>query len=189
MTEQLNQDNKKSGRLGLVPILLVVALISLFLGWGASKILSPPTDLQTTAIKNELWAEFLNTEWKDPEGKPVNAKNWQGKTVLVNFWGSWCPPCVEEMPMLSKLSQEYSTKNVIFVGIGIDSPSNIRDFLKKNPVPYQIVIGGIDGSNWSKRLGNSTGGLPFTVILSPEGESKITKLGKISEEEIKSILK
>jgi hypothetical protein len=80
-------------------------------------------------------------------------------------------------------------KNVIFVGIGIDSPSNIREFIKKTPIPYAIAIGGLDGSNWAKRFGDEAGGLPFTVIIAPDGSSKMTKLGKISEEELKNSIK
>jgi hypothetical protein len=78
---------------------------------------------------------------------------------------------------------------VAFVGIGIDSPSNIREFLSKTPVPYQIVVGGIDGSQWGKQLGNTQGALPYTVILDSSGNKVFSKLGKITEDEInKTIL-
>ena len=87
------------------------------------------------------------------------------------------------------LSQEYLQKNVLFVGIGIDSPSNIREFLKSTPVSYPIVIGGLEGSNLSKQMGNTQGALPYTVIINPKGKSTYTKLGKISEEELIKAIK
>jgi peroxiredoxin len=92
------------------------------------------------------------------------------------------------MPALDKIAQEYASKNVSIVGIGIDSPSNIRDFLQKTPISYPIVIGGPEGSNLSKQMGNSQGALPYTVIINTKGKSTYTKLGKISEEELKKAI-
>ena len=131
---------------------------------------------------------FFANAWQTPDGKAADTKNWQGKVLVVNFWASWCPPCVEEMPTLDQISKEYATKNVLFVGIGIDSPSNIREFLKKTPVSYPIVIGGLEGSNLAKQMGNSQGALPYTVIISRNGKSSFTKLGKISEDELKKAI-
>jgi hypothetical protein len=96
---------------------------------------------------------------------------------------------VEEMPALDHLQQEYLQKNVLFVGIGIDSPSNIREFLKNTPVSYPIVIGGMEGSNLSKQMGNAQGALPYTVIINAKGKAVYTKLGKIDEEELSKAIK
>jgi hypothetical protein len=93
------------------------------------------------------------------------------------------------MPTLDLLSQEYLQQNVLFVGIGIDSPSNIREFLKSTPVSYPIVIGGLEGSNLSKQMGNTQGALPYTVIINSKGKATYTKLGKISEEELRKAVK
>ena len=131
---------------------------------------------------------FFANSWQTPEGKPANSDDWRGKILVVNFWASWCPPCVEEMPTLDKIAQEYASKNVLIVGIGIDSPSNIREFLEKTPVSYPIVIGGLEGSNLAKQMGNSQGALPYTVIVNQNGKAVFTKLGKISEEELKKAI-
>jgi hypothetical protein len=94
------------------------------------------------------------------------------------------------MPLLAKLSQDSDPQKVIFIGIGIDSPSNIREFLAKTSVPYPIVVGGISGSEWGKRLGNAQGALPYTIILDPKGNKVFSKLGKITEDDVNnSILK
>ena len=79
-------------------------------------------------------------------------------------------------------------KNVLIVGIGIDSPSNIRQFLEMTPVSYPIVIGGLEGSNLSKQMGNTQGALPYTVIINQKGKAIYTKLGKISEEELRKAI-
>ena len=132
---------------------------------------------------------FFANPWQTPDGKSVDTEQWRGRVLVVNFWASWCPPCVEEMPTLDKLQAEFKSQNVLFVGIGIDSPSNIREFLEKTPVSYPIVIGGLEGSNLSKQLGNSQGALPYTIVINAQGKATSSKLGKISEEELRKAIK
>ena len=139
------------------------------------------------ASEPSIKAFFANT-WQTPDGKPADTEKWRGKVLVVNFWASWCPPCVEEMPTLDRLSKEYAAKNVLFVGIGIDSPSNIREFLQKTPVSYLVAFGGLEGSNLMRQMGNSQGALPYTIIINPSGKSTFTKLGKISEDELKNAI-
>jgi hypothetical protein len=90
------------------------------------------------------------------------------------------------MPELVRSQTKYAAKNVLFVGIGVDSPSNIREFLLKTPVNYPIVLGGLDGAAWAKNMGNPSSGLPFTVMVDRKGAIIKTKLGKISEDELSS---
>jgi thiol-disulfide isomerase/thioredoxin len=132
---------------------------------------------------------FFTNPWQTPDGKLADTEKWRGKVLIVNFWASWCPPCVEEMPTLDKLQGDFKSQNVLFVGIGIDSPSNIREFLEKTPVSYPIVIGGLEGSNLSKQMGNSQGALPYTIVINAQGKATNSKLGKISEEELRKSIK
>lgn len=143
---------------------------------------------QTGLASDPSIKAFFANPWQTPDGKSANTDDWRGKVLVVNFWASWCPPCVEEMPTLDKIAQEYVSKNVLIVGIGIDSPSNIRQFLEKTPVSYPIMIGGLDGSALAKQMGNAQGALPYTVIINAKGKSVFTKLGKISEEELKKAI-
>ena len=143
---------------------------------------------QTGLASDPSIKAFFANSWQTPDGKSVNSENWRQKVLIVNFWASWCPPCVEEMPALDKIAQEYASKNVLIVGIGIDSPSNIRQFLEMTPVSYPIVIGGLEGSNLSKQMGNTQGALPYTVIINQKGKAIYTKLGKISEEELRKAI-
>ncbi len=143
---------------------------------------------QTGLASDPSIKAFFANSWQTPDGKSANSENWRQKVLIVNFWASWCPPCVEEMPTLDKIAQEYDPKNVLIVGIGIDSPSNIREFLLKTPVSYPIVIGGLEGSNLAKQMGNAQGALPYTVIINSRGKAIFTKLGKISEEELRKAI-
>jgi thiol-disulfide isomerase/thioredoxin len=164
-------------------LISAISLLALAAGVFSSHWISKTGLASDPSIKS-----FFSNTWQSPDGKPVNTENWQGKVLVVNFWASWCPPCVEEMPTLDKIQAEYAAKNVLIVGIGIDSPSNIRDFLSKTPVDYPIVIGGLNGSNISKEMGNSQGALPYTVVINAKGKSTYTKLGKISGDELKNAI-
>jgi len=160
-----------------------ISLLALLAGVFSSQWIS-----QTGLASDPSIKAFFGNPWQTPDGKSANSEHWRGKVLVVNFWASWCPPCVEEMPALDKIAQEYAAKNVLIVGIGIDSPSNIREFLEKTPVSYPIVIGGLEGSNLSKQMGNTQGALPFTVIVNSKGKSIYSKLGKISEEELRKVI-
>ena len=161
-----------------------ISLLALAAGVFSSQWIS-----QTGLASDPSIKAFFANPWQTPDGKSVDTNEWRGKVLVVNFWASWCPPCVEEMPALDKLQQEFMQQNVLFVGIGIDSPSNIRQFLSKTPVSYPIVIGGLEGSNLSKQLGNSQGALPYTIIINAKGKASYSKLGKISEDDIRSAIK
>lgn len=160
-----------------------ISLLALLAGIFSSQWISKTGLASDPSIK-----AFFANSWQTPDGKTANSENWREKVLVVNFWASWCPPCVEEMPTLDKIAQEYSAKNVLIVGIGIDSPSNIREFLQKTPVSYPVVIGGLEGSNLSKQMGNTQGALPYTVVINPKGKSIYTKLGKITEDELKKAI-
>ena len=167
--------------------LIIIVAISLLALLGG--VLTSQWIYKTGLASDPAVKAFFANPWQTPDGKTVNTQDWQGKVLVVNFWASWCPPCVEEMPALDKLQQEFLQQNVLFVGIGIDSPSNIREFLSKTPVSYPIVIGGLEGSNISKQLGNSQGALPYTIIINAKGKATYRKLGKISEDDIRSAIK
>jgi thiol-disulfide isomerase/thioredoxin len=160
-----------------------ISVLALLAGVFSSQFIS-----QTGLASDPSIKAFFANSWQTPDGKSANSENWRQKVLIVNFWASWCPPCVEEMPTLDKIAQEYAPKNVLIVGIGIDSPSNIREFLLKTPVSYPIVIGGLEGSNLAKQMGNAQGALPYTVIINSKGKAIFTKLGKISEEEIRKAI-
>jgi peroxiredoxin len=122
--------------------------------------------------------------FKDVKGTEVSLGQYSGKLVVLNFWASWCPPCVEEMPELETIYPDLQKINIEMVGIGIDSPSNIREFLQNRSFSYPLLIAGAGGSELATRLGNSGSALPFTVILDAKGEIIFKKLGRITGEEI-----
>lgn len=138
--------------------------------------------------ENAAVARLLQTSLNDTDNQPRRLAEWKDKTLLINFWATWCPPCVEEMPELTELQTELAGKNIQIVGIGIDSPANIRQFAEKLHISYPLLIGGIEGTELSRQLGNQGGGLPFTVLIGPDGQVRQTYLGRLDMKKVRADL-
>lgn len=117
----------------------------------------------------------------DENGKAQALKQWQGKTVVLNFWATWCPPCREEMPELSALNTEYQSKNVVVVGIAIDEVGLIKEFTNETKISYPLLSAENEGMDLAASLGNNMGVLPYTVIIKADGTVEKTYFGKISK--------
>lgn len=122
--------------------------------------------------------------YKTADGTSLDLGALQGKVTILNFWATWCPPCVEEMPELDALYLELKPKNIEMIGIAVDSPSNVAEFLKKTKVSYPVVLAGLGGTALGKELGNTQGGLPYTVVLDEKGKVLLTKAGRIQMQTI-----
>ncbi|SDV49543.1 TlpA family protein disulfide reductase [Chitinasiproducens palmae] len=133
-------------------------------------------------------AALYETTLKDTSGKPFDLSRLRGKTTVVNFWASWCGPCVREMPELAVLNDRYAGKKVAFVGIAADSDANVKRFLGNVRVDYLILNAGFEGVELSTKLGNTVHGLPFTVVIDEDGQISYTKLGAISSPELAKAL-
>jgi thiol-disulfide isomerase/thioredoxin len=116
----------------------------------------------------------------DLEGREISGSSWAGKVLVLNFWATWCPPCLREMPLLDAWQQRYGSRGLQIVGIAIDRPDDVARFLAENAVSYPILIGNIDTVGLSKRLGNRTGALPFTVVFDPVGRRVFSHTGELS---------
>ncbi|BAN24120.1 TlpA family protein disulfide reductase [Caballeronia insecticola] len=122
------------------------------------------------------------------EGTSQPLAAFKGRPVVVNFWASWCGPCVKEMPTLSAMQRDYEKKGVTFIGLGVDSEKNVNDFLKKVPVGYPVYVTGFGGADLARSFGNNAGGLPFTVVIDSKGAIRSTKLGEVDPAELKHTL-
>ncbi len=142
-----------------------------------------PGQAQPDAV-SQLFATALTA----PDGSPRDLTPFKGQVLVVNFWASWCAPCVREMPALSGLARQYAGKRVKFVGIGVDSQKNIEAFLQKVPVDYPVFVSGFGGADIARRFGNTAGGLPFTVVIDANGTVRSTKLGEITSAELRRTL-
>ncbi len=127
----------------------------------ANRAVSPPVKVAPTT--KPLFAAQL----PDLSGQSQALKQWQGKPLVVNFWAPWCAPCVKELPDLNRLAQKHP--KATFIGVAIDTEKNVREFIDKTPVTFPIVVAGHPGIDLIRSLGNTAGGLPFTVLIKPDG--------------------
>ncbi len=120
---------------------------------------------------------LFDHSFPDIDGKQFAMRGFLGKPVVVNFWATWCPPCVREMPDIDALRAKYP--GIQFLGLGIDIASNVRIFLQKVHVSYPLLLAGNGGIALMRPLGNTAGGLPFTVVFDAQGQVVHKVLGQI----------
>lgn len=123
-----------------------------------------------------LWPMNFET----PTGTTLAMQSLRGKPLVLNFWATWCPPCVEELPLLDGFYRQNASKNWQVVGLAIDQPSAVRKFLERTPVSFPIAMAGLGGTELGHSMGNLAGGLPFTVVIGANGEVLQRKMGRVS---------
>lgn len=124
----------------------------------------------------------------DVDGKPQPLARWRGQILVLNFWATWCPPCVEEMPVLQAVRDAYQPKGIEIVGIAIDNAEKVRSFRDKMGLTLPLLVAGAGGSELGRSLGNLSGALPYTVLLDRSGQVTQRKLGQIHAPELRSWL-
>lgn len=124
----------------------------------------------------------------DAHGAPTALAALRGQPAVVNFWATWCPPCVEEMPELSEIGNEFRGRGLRVIGIGIDSASNIGQFSLKTPMGYPLLVAGNSGLELVRRLGNTAGALPFTVVVARDGSVAWRTLGRFKTADLREAI-
>ena len=166
--------------------LLVFAVIVVFstgigVYFGAKRF--HPAPPENTAV-----ASLMQTSLPDTQNQQRSFGEWKGKILLVNFWATWCPPCVAEMPELVELQADMASHNLQIIGIGIDSPSNIQQFSEKLKISYPLLVAGLEGTELSRQFGNQGGGLPFTVLIGADGRVRQTYIGRLDMQKVRADL-
>ena len=139
-------------------------------------------------VENTAVTALMQTSLPDTKNQQRALAEWKGKTLVINFWATWCPPCVAEMPELVELQADMAGRNVQIIGIGIDSPSNIQQVAEKLQISYPLLIAGMQGTELSRQFGNQAGGLPFTVLIGPDGKIHQTYLGRLDMKKVRADL-
>jgi thiol-disulfide isomerase/thioredoxin len=122
-----------------------------------------------------------------PEGGELVMAQWRGRPLVVNFWATWCPPCVREMPELDRFHREFAPRGWQVVGLAVDNLAPVRDFLQRIPVGFPIGMAGFAGIEIGRTLGNAAGALPFTVLLGSDGRIAHRKLGETTHAQLAAL--
>jgi len=155
--------NKKSFTALAVTILFVLLGVAVYLYY--TKTSNPEIDFTLSGI----------------DSKQYKLSDWRGKVIVLNFWATWCLPCLREIPVFNKLQKKWQKQGVQFVGVAMDEKENVEDFIQKTPLNYPTMLGEIGSMQIAKKLGNSHGVLPYTVIFDHDGAIIKTHAGEVTE--------
>ncbi len=154
--------------------------------WLASRMHGAESESTSTSAPstNTIWDWVLKT----PDGLDLPLAAHRTSGLVLNFWATWCPPCLREFPELDRLEREIKPSGWRVVAAAAEEPAAVKVFLAKTPVSFAIGIGGFEAINRSKALGNAQGGLPFTAVFAPGGALLKTILGETTREALLSIV-
>jgi len=155
----------------------VAAVAGMGLAWrqqqNASTTVTPPVQA--------LWER----QWPTPQGQTVQMQAFKGRPLLLNFWATWCPPCVEELPRINAFYRLHVAEGWQVLGLALDKLLPVQAFLKKLPLDFPVgLAGGVEGIELSRSLGNLTGGLPFSVVIGTNGDVLHRKMGPLTEADL-----
>jgi len=125
---------------------------------------------------------------KDLDGHVHRLAEWNGKSLVINFWATWCAPCRHEIPLLNKIRSEYAGKGFEVVGIAVDFADDVRAFTRDFPIRYPLLIGEEDGLAAARAFGIETMAFPFTAFADARGRLVAVHLGELHPGQAEAIL-
>lgn len=168
----------------------LVALVALIAGLYISAGSRQPAVPQLAKLKNADLIGSYRPDFKlgNRHGAFVTPADFEGKTLLINFWATWCEPCLKEMPMLMELQSNYTDEGLQVIGIALDDVQGVRDFADKLGITYPVLVGAADVMETNAAYGNVTGMLPYSVLVDKEGLIRWQHLGEIKHDEVVELL-
>ncbi len=166
-------------------LIALLAAMAATAGFYLARTLRPNTDAAPTELRPASVIGRLAPQLsiKALEGQPIELASFRGKTVLLNFWASWCGPCVDEMPVLDQFARERSDE-IVVIGIAVEDESDARAFLARYPVSYLIGIGSAASPDESARFGNHLNVVPYSVLIDPQGVVRRAEARSFDAEEL-----
>jgi len=125
----------------------------------------------------------------DTEGVQRNNDEWRGKVLVVNFWATWCPPCLKEMPTFIQFQEKYGSRGLQIVGVAVDNLDPVKEFIDTYGINFPVVIGDDDAIQLSQKMGNRISALPFTAIFDRSGKTHYIQPGLVTPETLEKELK
>jgi len=119
-----------------------------------------------------------------PEGGEYVMADFRGKPLILNFWATWCVPCIRELPALQRFQRDFEARGWRVLALAVDSPVPVLEFVSKFKLALPVAMAGIDGLELMRALGNSQGGLPFSVAIDAAGRVMERKLGETKYDDL-----
>ncbi len=126
---------------------------------------------------------------RDLEGRARDLDYWAGQTRLVNFWATWCGPCRQELPLLEDTQRRYGNRGFSVIGVALDTADAVSSFKQRFGLTYPLLVAGSQGGlDMMREYGNTTGAVPYSVLLSPGGDVLDTQLGAFDDQRLQDML-
>lgn len=131
-------------------------------------------------------ASAADFAFQDLQGKRHSLDGYKGKWVLVNFWATWCPPCLEEIPDLISLYDKHKNRDLVVLGVAMDyrSPQQVKDFSEQMLISYPVILGTPESA---ARVG-PVSGLPTTYLFNPKGKLVAYNVGAVTRKAIENYI-
>lgn len=167
---------------------LIWLIVTIALAMGAGIYVAGFQREDAQEIASGAFEQLLAARLPDVSGNSQPLEQWRGKILVINFWATWCPPCREEMPILSRLQTKHAGNGVQIVGIALDTADNVAQYATAHTASYPLLVGDSSATRLSRLLGNAQLALPYTVVFNRDGAAEMTRLGRFSEAELDSLL-
>ncbi len=115
----------------------------------------------------------------DLSGAPTPITRWNGKSLVINFWATWCAPCRREIPMLGHLAAQWADRGVVVVGVAVDHPQAVVNYAQELNIPYPLLVGEQDALDAALALGVASPVFPFTVFTDDTGDIVALYIGEL----------
>lgn len=133
----------------------------------------------------ERLPEFTLT---DQDGNARSIQSWPGKSLIINFWATWCAPCRREIPLLKQIQDDHEAEGFQVVGIAVDFREDVLKYAQEIGIDYPLLIGEQDGLEAISKFGISAAGFPFSVFTDSQSRIVLTHLGEIDEQEAEILI-
>lgn len=153
-----------------------LAAVAIGAGNALRRARSDAEDAGAPAVSVDIWS--LAFAGVDGASMPMTAL--RGRPLLLNFWATWCGPCVVEMPLLDRFSRDQGSGGWRVLALAVDEPDPVRRFIAERALTLPVAISGAVGLDLSRQLGNVNGGLPFTVAFDSNGTASQHRLGAVT---------
>jgi len=164
----------------------IVSLICIVCLYSSQAHANPTKRIQAISNAWELPPIILN----DLNGQKHNLYEWHGKVIMLNFWATWCRPCLIEIPDFINFQARYAKQGLQIIGIGLDEERKLRNFVRTTGISYPILQADPELQySLLKQWGNSYGILPFTVVIAKDGHLVYMQQGILSKETFNAIVK
>jgi thiol-disulfide isomerase/thioredoxin len=124
----------------------------------------------------------------DLTGKAIPISAWRGKSLVINFWATWCAPCRREIPLLKTIAAEWAGRDLKVVGIAVDHPDKVKDFAGQFKIDYPVLVGEQDALDIAAKFGMASPAFPFTVFTDRRGEVVALFVGELHRPQVDFIL-